>query len=142
MKRSLFVLLLLLFFLSGCVSPSVTLISDEDSVRVSVEVADTLEERRVGLMHREFLDENKGMLFIFEDAQPRTFWMKNTLIPLDIIFISDDLQILNIAQAVPCREDPCVLYPSEGSARYVLEVNQGFIEKRGIIIGDKVQLNL
>ena len=136
------IFLLLLFSFGGCMRQSVTVFSDQESVRVFVEIADTLEERRIGLMNREFLDENSGMLFIFEDSKPRTFWMRNTLIPLDIIFISDDLKILNIAQAFPCLEDPCVLYNSEGDAKYVLEVNLGVAEKYGLNVGDGVQLNL
>ena len=117
---------------------SVTLFSDQGSVRVSVEIADTLEERKLGLMHRESLDENKGMLFIFEDELPRTFWMKNTLIPLDIIFISEDLEIINIKQAEPCINDHCRVYSSEGNAKYVLEVNRGFSERNGINSGNKL----
>ena len=110
-------------------------------VKVSVEVADNFEEHSKGLMFRESLPEDSGMLFVFQDNQPRTFWMKNTLIPLDIIFIDSDFLITNITQAVPCKEDPCSYYKSEGGAKYVLEVNQGFSENHGLKSSSKISLS-
>src|SRR3989344_7461514 len=72
---------------------------------VNVEVSDSPEERARGLMYRESLGENEGMLFIFEDEEIYPFWMKNTLILLDIIWISSDLIIVDIKKVVPCAEE-------------------------------------
>ena len=78
--------------------------------------------------------------FIFENIEERAFWMKNTLIPLDIIFISEDFEIINIERAEPCEKDPCTLYKSNGNAMYVLEVNEGFSEKSNINVGNSVEI--
>jgi uncharacterized membrane protein (UPF0127 family) len=109
---------------------------------VSVEVVDSDEERQKGLMHREQLDENNGMLFIFETTRKLTFWMKNTLIPLDMIFISKDMKVINILTAEPCTQDPCTLYSSETAGKYVLEVNAGWSKTHNIKAGDEVMLQL
>ena len=135
------IFLLLLFSLGGCMRQSVTVFSDQESVRVFVEIADALEERRIGLMNREFLDENSGMLFIFEDSKPRTFLMKNTLIPLDMIFIDENFNIVDIKHAKPCKQDPCVLYISSQPAQYVLEVNGDFTTKNNIKTGNKMEFH-
>lgn len=110
-------------------------------VKVSVDVADAFEEHSKGLMFRESLPEDSGMLFIFQDESQKTFWMKNTLIPLDIIFIDSDFQIINIEQAVPCEADMCPYYKSEGEAKYVLEVNEGFAERNGVGAGNSVSIS-
>lgn len=138
MKKIL--VLFVLILVSGCVNNVVEIDNGVGSIRVNVEIADDLDERRIGLMYRERLGEDNGMFFIFEDSKIRHFWMKNTLIPLDIIFISGDFEILNIEKALPCEEDPCKTYSSESDARYVLEVNQGFSERNNINVGDKVKL--
>ena len=104
-----------------------------------MEIADTNEERRVGLMNRESLEDNNGMLFIFDREGVLTFWMKNTLIPLDMIFVSEDKAIKHIERDVPpCLEDPCPLYSSKYPVKYVIEVNGGFTEAKGIEIGDTI----
>ena len=107
---------------------------------INVEIADSEEEKAIGLMFRESLCEDCGMLFVYEDSEIRTFWMKNTLVPLDIIFISDDFKIINIEDAEPCKEDPCKIYSSNGNAKYVLEVNFGFTEKNNVKKGDFVEI--
>lgn len=109
---------------------------------VEVEIVNTPETRQKGLMFRESLGENEGMLFIFEEEGLYPFWMKNTLIPLDIIWISQDMQIVDIKTAVPCNEDPCPNYSPSGKALYVLEVNAGFAERKGIEIGDEVNFQM
>jgi len=92
-----------------------------------------------GLMFRESLPPNEGMLFVFEQTGVYPFWMKNTLIPLDIIWLDEDWRIVSIAAAVPpCRADPCPTYPPAGPARYVVEVNAGFTRTHGIVRGDRV----
>ena len=103
-----------------------------------VEVADTLEKRERGLMFRRSLPENEGMLFVFKEPIELSFWMRNTLIPLDIAFVGPDGVILNIHQARPLDES--VLYRSAGAAKYVIETNRGWFARHGIGPGDKVIL--
>ena len=75
---------------------------------ISIEIASTPEQRTIGLMKRSSLAENSGMLFIFEDEQPRSFWMKDTFIPLDIIFFDKNFAVVSyIKEMRPCLEDPC-----------------------------------
>ncbi len=134
-------ILILLLIICGCDTKNFVVIDDgNEEIKIEVEVADDDEEIMRGLMFKEFLDKKAGMLFIFEDEKERAFWMKNTLIPLDIIFISENLEIVDIEYAVPCREDPCENYVSKDKAKYVLEVNGNFTSKRGIKVGDKVKI--
>jgi uncharacterized membrane protein (UPF0127 family) len=103
-----------------------------------IEVADTPSKREMGLMYRRDLGADHGMLFIFPDETVLTFWMKNTPIPLDMIFIGSDLKIVGIVrEAVPFTLSArSVGLPS----RYVLEINGGVAQQRGIEVGDKVRL--
>ena len=135
MKRALF---LIFFFITACSASldTVTITSSSGDHTVHVERVTTLEDQAKGLMYRESLGANEGMLFVFPDEQIRTFWMKNTLIPLDIIFIDADGNIMNIAEALPCEEDPCERYVSTASVQYVLEVNKGYSKEKGIKPGD------
>jgi len=133
----IFVMIFLIFVL-GCENNKVII----NGKQINVEIADNDEEMTKGLMFRRELGENKGMLFIFEDSGSRTFWMKNTLIPLDIIFISEDFKIINIEKAEPCKLEPCKLYHSTDKARYVLEVNKGFTERKKINPGDLVEIKI
>jgi len=102
---------------------------------IKVEVADTQDLRQDGLMHRDSLESNCGMLFIFEDSGPRGFWMKNTRIPLSIAFISDSGEILNIEDMHP--HDMSTVR-SQGPARCALEMNQGWFKNNGVAMGDIV----
>ena len=102
---------------------------------IKVEVADTNDLREAGLMHRDSLESNCGMLFIFEESGPRGFWMKNTRIPLSIAFISDTGEILNIEDMHP--HDMSTVR-SDGNAKCALEVNQGWFRRNGVAIGDTV----
>ena len=105
--------------------------------RIFVEVSDDQEEFMRGLMFRQHLPWNAGMLFVFNDEDPRTFWMKNTLIPLDMIFVDSDSKIVDIIENVPpCKQDECPTYPSREPAQHVLEVNAGFVQDTGVKIGD------
>jgi len=101
-----------------------------------VEVVDTLEKQERGLMFRQSLPENEGMLFVYREPQELAFWMRNTFIPLDIVFVGADGIILNIHQARPLDES--VLYRSAGTAKYVIETNQGWFSRHGIRPGDRV----
>lgn len=104
-----------------------------------VEIADTPEKQALGLMHRRTLKDGCGMLFVFADDEVRSFWMKNTLIPLDMIFLNAAGQVVSLRQSVPpCRGDPCPAYESELPARYVLEVAGGTAKKLKLEVGDKI----
>lgn len=112
-------------------------------VIIKLELARTPQEISRGLMFRDHLDENQGMLFIFDSEQPRRFWMKNTLVPLDIIFISEDFRIVSaVVNAQPCRRNPCTVYRSRTPAKYVLEVSGGFMQRHHILVGSQVELKI
>lgn len=107
-----------------------------------LEVARTPEERARGLMYRESLDADKGMLFIFEKEGDYAFWMKNTLIPLDIIWINADKRIVHISKNTPpCMEVPCPVYSAGTNALYVIELNSGAADELGLLVGDKVMIS-
>ena len=126
--------------------PYVKIISDEANytigIPVYVDVANDPEEQSKGLMFRKNMEWNNGMLFVYEDVKYLSFWMKNTYIPLDMIFADKDLRIVDIKQDVqPClQEDICPSYPSKQPAKYVLEVNAGFVQQNGIRVGDVLYL--
>jgi uncharacterized membrane protein (UPF0127 family) len=106
---------------------------------LQLEIADNWWERQRGLMYRSHLPEGSGMLLVFEDEGPRRVWMKNTRIPLDILFLSGNGTILHlVSDAVPCSQVPCEIYASPMPARYVLEVNAGFIQQYAVKVGDRV----
>ena len=107
------------------------------NVTVTAELARTAAQREQGLMHRKNLKDGYGMLFIFDRDQILSFWMKNTLIPLSIAFIAYDGRILEIYDMQPGNLNP--VYSSR-SARYALEVPQGWFDRAGIVDGDKLQL--
>ena len=130
---------LLLVFLTSCTKYETILIDNGiEEIKVKAEIADTQEKRERGLMFREHLGENKGMFFAFDNEGTYAFWMKNTLIPLDIIFISKDLNIVEIIHAEPCEEDPCKTYETTKYAKYVLEINGNFTTRNSIDVGDEV----
>jgi len=147
MRRRLFVVAAALFFLfpllaapaqapaAGDLQPLE--IASKGGVHVfAVEMASTPEEQAKGLMFRRNLPEGQGMLFDFHREQPTSFWMKNTYIPLDMIFIRGDGRILRIAEnTTPLSE---ALVTSGGPVRAVLEVNAGTARKLGIAPGDRV----
>ena len=113
--------------------------SDNSIILIEVEIVDKFEEQVKGLMFRENLDWNNGMLFVYENEKKRSFWMKNTLIPLDMLFINKDFRIIDIKENVqPCKIESCTSYPSKFPAKYVLEVNAGFTMMNDIKIGDSI----
>ena len=106
---------------------------------LEVEIADTKKTRRRGLMFRKKLESNKGMLFIFTNEKKASIWMKNTLISLDIIFISKNKLVTEfINKATPYSED---VYTSKEKIKYILEINSGMIEELDINIGDKIKID-
>lgn len=127
--------------------PNIEIVRTQDSnnnnssviTRVFVEVTDDLEESMRGLMFRKHLPWNAGMLFPYSNEEPRTFWMKNTLIPLDMIFVDSSSKIVEIKENVPpCKQDECPTYPSQEPAQYVLEVNAGFVQANDVRVGDRL----
>ncbi len=112
--------------------------SQQEIARFTVELAETPETQTRGLMERPSLAPNAGMLFIFPDVTPRGFWMMNTLIPLDMLFIDADGRIINIQENVPPCKPPhrCPTYPSAAPAKYVLEIAGGRAHALGIRAGD------
>lgn len=113
-----------------------------DKTRVTLEIAQSDAERARGLMFRTSLPENGGMIFIFEDPGQHAFWMKNTLISLDLLWLDRSGRVVWIAEHVPpCKADPCPNYPPGAEASYVVEVNAGFVKKHGVKVGDKLELH-
>ncbi len=107
----------------------------------NVEIADTVQEREIGLMNREFLALDSGMLFVFEKEDVYNFWMKNTLIPLDIIWIDKDNEIIFIKENVqPCKTDICETFGPNEKSIYILEINGGLVKKMGLGVGDLIKI--
>lgn len=104
--------------------------------KIDVEIAENDAERAKGLMFRPYLSDSVGMLFVFEQATPQSFWMKNTMISLDIIYVDAGKKIVSIQKnAKPYSEESL---PSYGEAQYVVEVNGGYCDKYGVKVGDTI----
>lgn len=109
--------------------------------RIHVEVAANDASRAHGLMDRSSMPADHGMLFVFPNETPRSFWMKDTLIPLDMLFFDRQRKLITLLRDVPpCKADPCPAYPSTAPARYVLELNAGAASKIGVREGDVIKL--
>ena len=112
--------------------------------RYQIEIAADEAARERGLMFRESMPADHGMLFVFDDAQMRTFWMKNTHIPLDILYFDQNYKLVSVQQRVPpCLNsgNNCPGYPSEGAAQYVLELNAGTADRLGVKPGDALDVH-
>ena len=110
-------------------------------VRTSLlNVADSEEERRLGLMGRASLAASGGMVFIFPAPTSGSFWMKDTLIPLSIAFWDEDGTVVDILEMQPCETDPCPTYSPRNAYTHAIEMNAGWFEKNGVEIGDGVEL--
>ncbi len=109
--------------------------------RFSAEFATDAPSREHGLMMRTTLAPDHSMLFVFSQAAPQAFWMKNTLIPLDILYFDTDRRLVSMQLDVPpCKADPCPLYPSDAPARYVLELSAGTARRIGAKTGDELKI--
>ena len=105
--------------------------------KLTIEIADNEAETTQGLMYRRTMPDSCGMVFIFADSQPRNFWMKNTYLPLDILFLDESKKIVTIqANRTPFSEEQI---PSFENAKYVLEVNAGYCKRKEIEKGDMVK---
>lgn len=152
MKKKLIYILILAIFVIGILfylvyteskmNSNTNYVSLKSGAKLKVELAKTNAEHERGLMYRENLDEDSGMLFIFDNEKVVNFWMKNTIIPLDMIFLDSNKKIVHIEfNAIPCNKDPCKIYPSIYPVKYVIEVNSGYSEKNNINVGDKLEFN-
>jgi hypothetical protein len=133
-----FALVAVMLALLGCArGPCVSIVGADGKplATVAVEVASTSSQREVGLMFRKHLDDNAGMIFVFPDSAPRNFWMHNTVISLDMIFVDTNGVVTGIvANAEPFSDK---VLGVEGNSQYVLEVNAGFCTKNKITPGDR-----
>lgn len=140
---------LLLQALAGCAhsnelsfdSETACLINDAQTIEIVIEVARSSEQRQQGLMGRQTLNEKAGMLFVYSDTRPPsyTFWMRNTLIPLDIAFIDSSGTIRAINTMEPCGNEVlrCPTYLAGAPFKLALEMNKGFFTKNGFTVGDR-----
>jgi hypothetical protein len=120
--------------------PVVVIQTPSGEVVVPVEVADSPEERQIGLMNRESLPEDAGMIFLFDEPTSTGFWMKDTLIPLSIAFADAEGTILRILDMEPCEGESCEVYSPGVFYWSALEVNQGAFERWGVEEGDSLTL--
>jgi uncharacterized membrane protein (UPF0127 family) len=131
---------ILMFVLSACAQgPRIEIVGADGTPRaaVSVEVADTNSSREYGLMFRKQMDKDAGMIFVFKAPQHQQFWMKNTIIPLDMIFADSNGRIIGIVRkAEPFSES---IDAVDGDSQYVLEVNGGFCGRHGVKPGDSLR---
>jgi len=138
--------MLLLLFIACARSPAATpppmtatsgpRITLPDGFTVAVEIAADDETRAQGLMFRDQVREGTGMLFLFPKTGDYPFWMKNTLIPLDMIWIDESHKVVHVSSDVPpCKADPCPSYPPNAPARYVLELGAGVAKQHKVVTG-------
>jgi uncharacterized membrane protein (UPF0127 family) len=117
--------------------------SDDSYFNVTCEIADSDSEKTRGLMHREYLPDDMGMLFIYDHPEVVSFWMKNTQIPLDIIFIAENRTVIKISEAnvqPDASDSQLVRYNSPGPIKWVVEINQGLSAQNGISEGSIVEI--
>jgi uncharacterized membrane protein (UPF0127 family) len=118
----------------GTAREELTITTDSGPHLFQVEIADNPQERAFGLMFRQEMPADAGMLFDFEEEQPASFWMRNTYIPLDMLFIKADGTVESIAERTTPLSERSI--PSKGPVRYVLEINGGVSKELGIEPGD------
>ncbi len=107
-----------------------------------MDIAKTSKERKLGLMYKESLDSNKGMIFIYNKEKKHPFWMKNTMIPLDIIWLNKSKQVVYISKNTqPCKQNDCLGIKPNRRAIYVLEINANLSDKLGLSIGDLIEFD-
>jgi uncharacterized protein len=114
--------------------------TDKGAVPISVEIADTTSERAEGLMGRGSLADDAGMVFLFPEPERGSFWMKDTLIPLSIAFWDERGRIVAMLDMDPCASDPCPTYDPGVEYAGAVEVNQGFFDRHGVEVGDRIFL--
>lgn len=117
----------------------VTFLGDAGWHSITVEIADTPQAQSLGLMYRNNLGEDEGMIFLYDSPVRGAFWMKNTLIPLSIAFYDENWRIVMILDMEPCRVDPCPVYDPDVTYLGAIEVNQSYFATRGITPGWRVR---
>ncbi len=110
--------------------------SDSTSVSLDIEIADTDFDIQTGLMYRNSMEKNQGMLFVFEDESERYFYMKNTKIPLDIIYVNNGKTIVSFQKNTKPFDETSL--PSNAPAKYVLEINAGLVDSWNLKVGDSL----
>lgn len=140
MFRALLFIVLIALSLTGCAAAGNTPWVELKGKRFLIEIADEPAERERGLMFRDVLAPDHGMLFIHDTEEPQAYWMKNTKIPLDILYFDHKRKLVSVQEGVPpCSAgDRCPPYASEGSAQYVLELNAGVAQSLGVKGGDEL----
>jgi uncharacterized membrane protein (UPF0127 family) len=146
MKTKLFVVFLIIFIVTNVSAEQQyekfgrgKVVFSQQTITIVVEVARTEMQRTIGLMFREYLAVHSGMLFIFEQETIQRVWMRYTLIPLDVVFISAQGKIVSMIKNLqPCKVEPCEIYQSTVAATYMLEVNAGMLDRKNIEIGQKL----
>lgn len=128
---------LLLLFLAACAPAQEKVVFPQGSLEV--EIADDPQEREKGLMFRQSLPEDRGMLFDFKEPGKYSFWMKNTQIPLSIAFLDEKGTVLKLDNMEP--NDPVHFHTSPPNTRYAVEANKGWFDKKGVKVGDIARLN-
>ena len=147
LRRAIGFLLVALVPFPSCTQAADNLVQVQlpGGVIIHAEIADTPKKRAEGLMHREHLARDRGMLFAFDQAGPWTFWMKNTKIPLDIIWMNEKKQIIHIVRHVPIctrTDDSCPQYQPNDPAMYVLELGGGEADRLKLEKGTKLQFKM
>jgi len=151
MAKNILLLILILFLIAIIYQlffnnpPLESVEIDLNGTKYNFEIARTLPQKSKGLMNRDKLKSNTGMLFVSEFDMPQVFWMKNTLIPLDMIFVKSDGTILNILTASPepgTPDNKLKLYQSSSPAKYVIEINSGDSQKLKLLPGDIINISL
>jgi len=152
MKKLAFIFLISMILSTNLLSQTINIpqfpkgtltISQEGRVvTIPIEIANTNELREFGLMYREDIPEEYGMLFVFPNPGIRGFWMKNTFVELDIAFIDNNGTILNIQNMKPCEESTCPIYIIYKPFKYALEVKAGFFERYGFSEGAKIDWSI
>ena len=121
--------------------PTITVVINPQ-LKVEAELAYTDANRARGLMFRESMPSDAGMLFLFPSMDIYNFWMKNTLIPLDILWLNERKEIVYMVTAQPCKKDPCDSIAPLQKALYVLELNAGFANKHKLTIGTQLEFSI
>jgi uncharacterized protein len=112
-----------------------------NGTKIQLEVAQTPKQQEIGLMNRTSLPDNQGMLFKFPSPQPVRFWMKNTLIPLDMVFLQNGVVKYIQTSATPCTSDPCPTYGPNTPIDTVIELRSGRSSELGLKVGDSIKVN-
>lgn len=142
MKSSSLAITAVFLLMLGCLAPALRRTTVEiNDIQITAWVADTQKARETGLMGMQNINEDEGMLFVYETPGEYPFWMKNTPMQLDILFISSDMRITSIQTMEPCVEEPCKLYSPPSAILYVIEVKGGFAARNNVAVGQTVRID-